>query len=369
MSTSHNYWRRPKLPHSRVKSEIAAKYFKVWTDVLKWRSQRLCYLDLYAGKGTHDNNEPSTAIRIIGMACKDSILQEKLIVILNDVKQTYCQKTESVIMKYGYRRALTQEIKIINKRVDLQFAEALGELPHVPTFCFIDPYGFKGLSLELIRAVTKDWGCDCLLFFHTSGINRNMLNPENAQDMALIFGKDRHSKMVALSNSKFVSRENMVLEYFRNAVTEECCKYFLELRFNFPNSRRLSHHLILLTKKDRGLHLGKEVMSKYSLREDSIPSYIYVDGCEKAGDQWNLIGSGGPMDQLKEELMTMFGSMKISVKRIYDSYNSSGGRCTKRNVKHSLQLLEEEKKIMLSPQDGKKRRRGTGDTLIAHFPE
>jgi three-Cys-motif partner protein len=43
--------------------------------------------------------------------------------------------------------------------------------PIIPTFAFIDPYGYKGLSLGLVHAVLKDWACECLFFLNYNRIN------------------------------------------------------------------------------------------------------------------------------------------------------------------------------------------------------
>jgi len=46
----------------------------------------------------------------------------------------------------------------------------------VPTFFFVDPWGYKGLSLQLVNAVLKDWGCDCLFFFNYNRTSMGLPN-------------------------------------------------------------------------------------------------------------------------------------------------------------------------------------------------
>ncbi len=46
----------------------------------------------------------------------------------------------------------------------------------VPTFFFVDPWGYKGLSLRLINSVLKNWGCDCIFFFNYTRINMGLEN-------------------------------------------------------------------------------------------------------------------------------------------------------------------------------------------------
>ncbi|MFN4875585.1 MAG: three-Cys-motif partner protein TcmP, partial [Aphanizomenon sp.] len=65
------------------------------------------------------------------------------------------------------------------------------EIFDVPTLFFLDPYSYKGLSLNLIYAVVKNWGCDCLFFFNYNRINMDLTNPIAEDDINDLFGKIR----------------------------------------------------------------------------------------------------------------------------------------------------------------------------------
>ena len=61
----------------------------------------------------------------------------------------------------------------------------------MPTFFFVDPWGYKGLSLRLINSVLKDWGCDCVFFFNYNRINMGLGNDAVEKHMDALFGKER----------------------------------------------------------------------------------------------------------------------------------------------------------------------------------
>jgi three-Cys-motif partner protein len=44
----------------------------------------------------------------------------------------------------------------------------------VPTLVFLDPCGYKGLSLKLISSVLAGFGNDCIFFFNYSRINMKL---------------------------------------------------------------------------------------------------------------------------------------------------------------------------------------------------
>jgi three-Cys-motif partner protein len=83
----------------------------------------------------------------------------------------------------------------------------------VPTFAFVDPYGYKGLSLPLIRALLKDWGSDCVFFFNYNRINMGLTNPIVDGHMKAIFGEGRlHDLRARLEKLGPSEREEAVME-------------------------------------------------------------------------------------------------------------------------------------------------------------
>jgi three-Cys-motif partner protein len=95
------------------------------------------------------------------------------------------------------------------------------ERPLVPTFAFIDPCAYKGLSLGLVNAVIKDWACECLFFFNYNRINPGISKPAVAQHMAALFGREH---LAALRKAVFErsprERERLVMAAVTEAVQE-----------------------------------------------------------------------------------------------------------------------------------------------------
>jgi three-Cys-motif partner protein len=57
----------------------------------------------------------------------------------------------------------------------------------IPTLFFVDPWGYKGLTLQLINSVLKNWGCDAIIFFNYNRINRGLSNPAVQAHMNALF--------------------------------------------------------------------------------------------------------------------------------------------------------------------------------------
>jgi three-Cys-motif partner protein len=146
-----------------------------------------------------------------------------------------------------------------------------------PTLVFADPFGFKGLSLQLIDAVTKDFGCDCIFFFNFNSINRWVATEVVRQPIGLLFGKEHAAELRAsLLNLPSSKREAAILEELRTAIKDLGVKYVHPFSFKDEHSDRTSHHLILATKHPRGYELIKKITAKHSTESiQGVASFSY----------------------------------------------------------------------------------------------
>lgn len=359
MSESAKYWKKPPTPHTLVKTEIVLKYFKVWSQVLRKSASELLYLDLYAGKGKHENGDISTPIRLLEMAAEDSFLRQNLLVILNDVKPTYCKQLRRLISELGLSQKFHNKPQVHNTEIDEPVAERLAKVKMAPTFCFIDPYGYKGLSQRLIRSVIKDFGCDCLVFLHSSGINRNISKDlDKRKDVIPIFGQKRFQELLARFESPSCNRISEVLAAFRTASRDVGARYSVALQFNRPNSKRISHHLVFLSKNIKGFRIMRNIMAGFSLKDEGIPRYVYIEGSDRCYDQL-YFKDISPMQLLKDRVLTIVGESEMPVGSIVDAVDESDWNYTAKNVKTAVEMLAEEDRLKATHPAGKTIRKNT----------
>jgi three-Cys-motif partner protein len=60
--------------------------------------------------------------------------------------------------------------RVMNQEIGTEIVKRFEEMRLVPTLFFVDPWGYKGLSLQLVNAVVKDWACECVFFFNYNRI-------------------------------------------------------------------------------------------------------------------------------------------------------------------------------------------------------
>src|SRR5204863_7208253 len=97
--------------------------------------------------------------------------------------------------------------------VDEDAERFFNETKLIPSFSFVDPFGYKGLSLKIVNGVIKDWGCDCVFFFNYNRINAGISNPKVEDHMNALFGEDRAAELRnALERKTPAQREALILE-------------------------------------------------------------------------------------------------------------------------------------------------------------
>lgn len=338
-----------------------------WADIIGRHSQKITYVDLFAGKGTHKSGEHCTAIQVMQLASKEKLLLDNLRIVLNDKKTKYYRELMDLIETMGFNDRFTRGIKLYN--VDaIKLAQELVKLrAEGPMFCFIDPYSFRGLSSEIVRIVIGSWGSECLLFFATSAINRNLKRSDCEKHFLNIFPRNILEKLRVHSDQDEKGREEVILEEFVGICRGCGAEFVLPFQVNIKSTERKSHHLIYMTKHFRGFAIMKEIMANESTSIDTIPTYKYKGNSSHDAMPLELGLEDSPMEKLKSILLEDFKGQKIAVKDILDACHKKGYIYTVLNIKKALEYLDVENRLIDLTE--KPRRKNTfGKSRIVKFP-
>ncbi len=357
---------------SQVKSKIVRAYFWTWAKIIiptvKKSHGKIAYIDLFAGPGRYGDEAKSTPIMILESAIRDVDIRQHLITIFNDKNPDFTSSLKHEIEKIDGIEKLKYKPDIRNFEVGEHIVTMFETMNLVPTLFFVDPWGYKGLSLRLVNSVLKDWGCDCIFFFNYNRINMGLRNPSVQEHMNALFGEDRANKLrIELENIDTPEeRELHIVNELAQSLRDMGGKYVLPFRFKDENGRRTSHHLIFVSKHFRGYEVMKEIMSKASSSEEQgVASFEYNQAKER---QPLLYSFSRPLDTLKDMLLSDFAGRSITVEKIYEEHSINTPYLAK-HYKTILVELEEEKLVSIRASEGKKRiNRGLADHLIVTFP-
>ena len=365
-----------RTDQSEVKARIVQKYFLAWAKVIiptaKLHGGKIAYIDLYAGPGRYKDGAASTPLLVLERAIADPDMSKMLVALFNDADMNHTATLQSEIDKLPGIEKLKHKPQVTCGPVDEDAERYFNDTRLVPSFTFVDPFGYKGLSLKIVNGVIKDWGCDCVFFFNYARINAGISNPAVEDHIDVLFGEQRAQKLrTILPSKKPHEREALILEQLAQAIKEMGGKYVLPFRFKNATGKRTSHSLIFVSKHHKGYEIMKDIMARESsITEQGVPSLTYSPADESMPLLFSL---SRPLDELEGMLLDEFAGNTLSMEEIYLRHNVDR-RYIRKNYKDALTHLEMVGKIVADPPakaspPAKARKKGTfANHVLATFP-
>lgn len=353
---------------SEAKARIIQKYLWAWAKVILSQSQKIAYIDLFAGPGRYKDGASSTPLLVLETAIQDERIRKSLVTIFNDRDPEATSSLKKAIETLPGVESMAFKPIVDTQEVGDEIVKMFERMPLIPTLFFVDPWGYKGLSLRLINSVLKDWGCDCVFFFNYNRVNMGITNEAIRPHMEAIFGNLRLAKMnQEIANcATSEDRELYVVEKLCEALKESSQRELYVLPFRFRKSNyRTSHHLIFASKHFKGYDIMKGIMAKESSdQKDGVPSFEY----SPAGPSYPILYLlSQPLEELKGMLATEYAGKSVSVENIYRQH-SVGRPYVLKNYKDAIKEMEDAGIVSVKDPHGKKRRKGSlADRLIISF--
>lgn len=359
---------------SQIKAAIVTDYFWAWAGVIIGQqkkhhkhAQKLAYIDLFAGPGRYESGAKSTPVMIIEKAVNDPEICKRLCAIFNDKDENATASLERELKAISGYANLATEPKVYTGEVGETIVKQFQSVKLVPTFLFVDPFGYAGLSLRLVQSVLKDWGCDCVFFFNYNRINMGLGNDAVEDHMNALFGKDRADKIrekFAMQQLKPHEREAFIVDEMRMALEQMGGKFVLPFRFRDEEGSRTTHHLFFVSKAFRGYDLMKNVMYRHSHKEGTVANFEY----NPADARWpSLFEYVRPLGDLEDLLLADSVGKTLSFKALYESH-SVGKRYVLGNYREALCRMEQEGKVTMDRPCPPRRQGTLADDVKISFP-
>lgn len=348
---------------SEVKTAIVSRYFESWSRVIQGflasehKSQKIAYIDLFAGPGRYKaDGAKSTPLHILEMAIKEPKLRDNLVTWFNDRNSEFTSNLRAEVKSLPGIETLKFQPQIFTNEVGDNLIKQFEEINLIPSLMFVDPWGYKGLSLRLINSVLKDWACECIFFFSYNRINMGLPNSAVDQHMDALFGEDRAASLrLKIESKRPNQRELMIVEEICEALVEMGGRYVLPFRFRKTVANRTSHHLIFVSKHPLGYKIMKKVMANgNSSATEGVASFEYNPA---TSDQPLLFGLLRPLEDLEGLLLEEFADQTLSMIEIFNQHNLLGLDSrhnymlpyTDSNYKDVLTSMEQADKISANP--------------------
>ena len=356
---------------SIAKATIVSKYFSQWANVMKNTvapGSPIAYIDLFSGPGRYNDKDgtKSTPLLVLDQALKDDRIPQQLVLVFNDKNLDFVNELKDNVENYPGIERFKHDRRYWNIEVGQEILGKFQGKKLPPSLLFVDPWGYKGLSLELLNSVLKDWGCDVIFFFNYRRVNMDIPKPKAFENLKALFGHGRAMQLQQrVDTLSAMERELVIVEELAQALKGshgyQGDRFVLPFRFKNEGGVRTTHHLVFVSKHFRGYEIMKDIMANESSNYDQgVPSFEYNRAT--AGQQL-LFSLSQPLNKLGEMLLTEYAGQSIKMIDIYKQH-SVDRPFTKKNYKSALWQLEAEGKIAAT----KHNRNSFADSVVATFP-
>lgn len=362
-------------PASKIKAKIVSDYFKAWSMLMIKRSPKLFYVDLYCGPGKYSDGNKSTPLLVTEFAIAKPKLAAGLQCLFNDRSEDNIDALEKNLSELPNIDKLTLKPWLTVGEIEQDLVDIFAAKDLVPTFSFLDPFGYKGLTVELVDALAKHWGSDMVLFFSFDSINRALTNPKVKKHIDALFGgeaaADDLRKKAQNKNSKL--REEIVVEGFISGLRKRRYKHVLPYVFEREGKDRTSHYIMFISKHELGFSIMKQIM--YAQSEEKIQGVARFGKVNSVGKQTPLLAFiNTPLDDLCDALCKEFAGETITRKALCANYERKhpSNPFVEKNFRDALLKLEDEGRIECQkPRDKRRFIKGKptfGPDVLVTFP-
>jgi three-Cys-motif partner protein len=337
------FFEQPK-EHSVVKATIIAKYFAAWKNIIKTRTRggRMAYVDLFAGKGAYDDGTPSTPLLILESIIADPVVREQIVVLFADKKPECIEALRANVAALPGIETMRLAPKVMPQSaaavgLDKQFETA----SVVPSFMFLDPFGYEGVTAKLIRAVLKDFGCDVAFFFCFKRMPGAIMNNKVRSHMDALFGRERVEQLRAiLPTLKPTEKEAAILSALEASMNSIGGAYVQTFRFR-SGAGAVTHHLVFVTKNKTVHGIMKSIMATASSGHvEDVANFEFMSNAPQT-----LIVAESPIESLMRDLLERFRGRPISIEDIIAEHHY-GTPYIEKNYTEALRRLFYDRKAI-----------------------
>ena len=162
---------------STKKHRIVSKYVSGWETLVlpkaKAREGKIIYVDLFSGPGQYEDGTPSIPLLVLQHLTNTPALRDYFQTVFNDKNTDYIETLEPRIAQLPGIDRLRHQPKLRNRTIGRDIIPHIKRVD-VPTLFFADPFGYEGVSIDLIDAALSHWGSDFLFFFNYNRINMDL---------------------------------------------------------------------------------------------------------------------------------------------------------------------------------------------------
>lgn len=274
--TEDDLWSKPFDQHTIAKHKILGAYISAWAPILLHSfEKKIVYIDGFAGRGEDVNGKPGSPLIAINAIANNRALSDisnkKVLMLFIEINPTTKAYLDDVLKK---------KVSDLKKLIDYEvhegdfvstLKELLGTLKSsgyklAPTFCFVDPYGWEVLDLDLFAEFMAEKKAELFITFMVGFIDRFSTDEKSKKALSKLFKAEQLEAMnKAKTNDE---KEELTVAFFvENLKSKIKDKNIFNISFAVKGkSNNTIYHLVYLTAHPAGMRVMKDAM--YNVKKD-----------------------------------------------------------------------------------------------------
>ena len=310
--------------HTRVKHILLEKYLDVWIPILGRYNPRICYFDGFAGRGEYIDKRTRQTILgspLIALKVADgrSKYYDKLICFFIEKDEDNFKNLEEVLEREKPNIKNWQKIEV--KKENDEFANVIeGIFEHmdegyvlVPSFFFVDPFGFSGIPFHMITKILSNPRTEVFFTFMARDIARFIQLPKLEDTFNSLFGTDKWKAILA--SLQGWDREIALINLYREQLHEVAnVKYSWPFRVCTFERMQTLYYLLHVTNNVKGHSIMKDIMFNQSVDGN----FAYLGPKDIAARFQMKLFDINSIEELKKLLLKRFKGRTIAYDRIQE---------------------------------------------------
>jgi three-Cys-motif partner protein len=319
--------------HTAAKHRILRKYLDAWLPIMARYNPKLLLIDGFAGPGRYTGGEDGSPLIMLNAFLehefRDRISTRELVYFFIE---SHPGRAEHLAHEIDAMRPLPSNTSAfpIHGEYSEVMERVLADVSHlVPTFAFIDPFGFKDTKLVLTSRILGFPRCEVLVYFPTPFLARFVGHPDTIEAFNTLYGDRAWEAAIPLRGEE---RRQMLHDLFRDALARSATYV---RSFEIVTAESMGYHLFFGTSNPLGLEKMKEAMWAV----DPTGGLRYRDSTIR--DQMVLFEPAPDFNVLRDVLRSHFGATPFSVEQAEEFTLLSTPFLPKRHLKRRTLAIEE----------------------------
>lgn len=260
MSPKDMTWDCPR--HTKAKHDILRRYLGAWFPIMATQSPKIVYIDGFAGPGSYTGGEegsPIIALRTI-VEHQANITSEVFLWFIEERRDRF-EHLENIVSDF----AIPSNVKVFlaHGEFDKELSAVLDRVDAkgwriVPTFVFVDPFGWTGIPFDIIKRIMANPRCEVLISFMYEHVNRFITHPDQPENVDSLFGTDHWRAIENCASPQ--DRLRFIHDLYRDQLTGDAGIAFVKSFEMIDSGNRTEYFLFHGTNSLRGLELMKDAM-------------------------------------------------------------------------------------------------------------